>query len=96
MDYVQIAIVVGLMALGGGLVFWPCSLQISHLNERVKRLALELEALQQDAKNLVSAAASVVDEERTLAGARDPAGAVDFGVLLDDDIDPTAPAGGKA
>lgn len=96
MDYATIAIIVGLVALGGAIVYWPMSLMVKHLDERVERMASELEALKQDATNLVTAAQGVVAEERTLARARSDSGAVDFGVLLDGDLDPTAPAGGTA
>ena len=96
MDYVQIAIIVGLVALGGAIVYWPMSLMVKHLDERVERMARELEALKQDAKNLVTASQGVVDEERLIdrAGGLTPGDR--FGGLLDGDLDPTAPAGGTA
>lgn len=84
MDFLTVGVVLGLIALGAAVVYWPMSLKLANLNREIDRH-----------KNLGEAASDLVQTERTIDSARDLAPIDELGVLLSGDR-PGAEAGGDS
>lgn len=79
MDLVTVGVVLGLMALGAGLVWWPAGLMLAAKDKEIDRL-----------KGLSGAASDLLETERDIDAARDLDPDSELGVLLDGD-DPAGP-----
>lgn len=72
MDLLTVGIVLSLMAVGGGLVYWPMSLRLEALRE----------ALRESAKRNIALAAGI-ELERSIDAARDESPDSELRMLLD-------------
>jgi hypothetical protein len=71
MDLLTVGVVLGLVALGGVIVWWPLSLEADSLRGEIDRL-----------KRLGDAASGAIQTERRIDAARDLAPLDELGVLL--------------
>ena len=88
MDWVTVALVLSLMALGGLLVYWPMSIMLAHSQEKLR------ESLKRNIA-LLRASEGIVGTERLLDRGRDLPPDDELRLLLDPDAaqSPEAPQG---
>ena len=70
MDYVTLAISLGIFSLGAGAMYWPLSLKIKRLKNELKLAIHQTRDAQEAARAQAHAAKRLIDVEREILGAR--------------------------